>query len=61
VGFVDSNDPAAFGFLDPNEVIRAVHLIPAFNEGRTANLLGPSIARQESEKDMDWTYYYVGL
>jgi hypothetical protein len=61
IGFVDSDDPDVFGFLDPNEVIRAVHLIPAFNEGRTASLLGPSIARQEGEKDSDWTYYYVGL
>ena len=39
VGFVDGDDKAAFGFLDPQEVIRGVHLIPAFHYGRMHNLL----------------------
>ena len=56
---VDSAD--AFGFLDPNEIIRGVHLIPAFAHGRTSDLLAPSIARQPSENDEDWTYYYVSM
>ena len=30
LGFVPGNDGSAFGFLDPNQVIRAIHLIPAF-------------------------------
>jgi hypothetical protein len=30
LGFVPGNDGSAFGFLDPSQVIRAVHLIPAF-------------------------------
>ena len=33
IGFVDGDDDAAFGFLDPQEVIRGVHLIPAFHYG----------------------------
>ncbi len=42
IGFVDSKDNDAFGFLDPQEVIRGVHLILAFHYGRTRDLLPPS-------------------
>lgn len=61
LGFLLSEDRGAFGFLDPNEVIRGVHLIPAFAYGRTSDILGPnpSIARQPHENDEDWTFYYV--
>lgn len=34
----DSGDPAAFGFLDPSQVLRAVHLIPAFSSHENTNL-----------------------
>jgi hypothetical protein len=61
LGFLDSDDPFAFGFLDPKEVIRGSHLIPAFAHGRTADLLPPSIARQPSEDDEDWNNYHVGM
>lgn len=60
IGFVPETDPYAFGFIDPNEVIRGVHLIPAFHHGRTPSLLGPSIARKKEDKDEDWQFYYVG-
>lgn len=59
IGFVDGQDPDAFGFLDPELVIRGVHLIPAFADGRTKELLGRSIARQPTEKHEDWRYFYV--
>jgi hypothetical protein len=61
VGFINSEDPAAFAFLDPAHIIRAVHLIPSFAFGRTEDLLPPSIARLPSEKDKDWMYYYVAM
>lgn len=62
IGFVDADDDTAFGFLDPQEVIRGVHLIPAFHHGRTATLLPPSpTARTPSEEDEDWCYYYVNM
>ena len=48
VGF-DEQDQ--FGFLDPNEVIRGVPLIPAFAYGRTSEKLEPSIVRQANEND----------
>ncbi len=51
VGFVDSSSPKAFGFLDPNDVIRAVHLLPVYKLGRTPDFLPPSIARRPSEHD----------
>lgn len=61
VGFVPADDPEAFGFLDPQEIIRAAHLIPAFHFGRTGELLGPSIVRQPQEKDEDWQFFYVNM
>jgi hypothetical protein len=46
LGFVPCEDPMAFGFLDPKEIIRGVHIIPAFHHGLTAELLPPdSIGR----------------
>lgn len=61
IGFVDVDDGGAFGFVDPAEVIRAVHLMPAYAHGRTTGLLGRSIARQPRDGDEDWQYYYVGM
>lgn len=59
VGFIDSSDPAAYGFLDPANVIRAVHLIPAFDLGRsTAYLTGP-IIRPARLEDSEWRQFYV--
>lgn len=57
IGFINTEqepDAAAFGFLDPACVIRAVHLIPAYVLGRTAVFLGgqKSIARQYT-KDVE--------
>ncbi|PCH44467.1 hypothetical protein WOLCODRAFT_154510 [Wolfiporia cocos MD-104 SS10] len=51
-----------FGFLDPDNVLRAVHLIPAFADGRTDRLLGSSSTRQiHGEDDMDYENYYVNM
>jgi hypothetical protein len=62
VGFVpDGGTTPAFGFLDPALVIRAAHLQPAFEHGRTEDLLGPSIARADEEADEDWRFFYVGM
>ena len=59
VGFADGD--GAFGFVDPADVVHAVHLIPRFLEGRTKDLLGPSIARSDQEKDEDWVRYYINM
>jgi hypothetical protein len=61
VGFVPDS-PTAFGFLDPSLVLRACHLIPAFADGRTDDLLrhGPTAARPCGEVN-DWTAFYVNM
>ncbi|KAH9898500.1 hypothetical protein C8Q73DRAFT_773146 [Cubamyces lactineus] len=67
------DDPDAFGFVNPYDVVRAAHLIPCFARGRTSDRLGPSpvarsgagavdVARDDEElRDTDWCYYYVGM
>jgi hypothetical protein len=62
VAFVEESDYDAFGFLDPGQVIRGAHLIPAFVSGRGTTSLrhGKSFARQDDQSD-DWEAYYVGM
>lgn len=67
LSFVPHDEPDAFGFLDPADVIRAVHLLPGFRYGRTSSLLPPtSIGRVYKEPewynaDEDWNWLYVGM
>ncbi|KAG5652335.1 hypothetical protein H0H81_005403 [Sphagnurus paluster] len=59
IHFIPSHDPNAFGFLDPDEVVRGSHLIPAFHHGPTDEYLkGTSVAREEDELN-DWKYFHV--
>ncbi|KAL0063828.1 hypothetical protein AAF712_009273 [Marasmius tenuissimus] len=71
--FPPPEDANAFGFVDPADVIRGAHIIPAFNHGpsETGKRLAPtSLARQlmslnssgkrELEED-DWKFYHVGM
>ena len=63
VGFVEVTDSDAFGFLDPDLIIRGSHLIPAFHCRQTHDLMpydGPTFARAADEKD-DWTNFYVNM
>jgi hypothetical protein len=62
IAFVEESDRDAFGFLDPGQVIRSAHLIPAFAAGRGTSSLreGKSFARQDGDID-DWEAYYVGM
>lgn len=63
--FFDQENPLdAFGFLDPDCVVRGVHLIPAFAYFRTRDLLGASTARRSpdgDDPDTDWKYFYVNM
>ncbi|KAI0318229.1 hypothetical protein OF83DRAFT_48304 [Amylostereum chailletii] len=59
VSFIPEHDHAPFGFLNPDQVVRAVQLIPAFAHGQTNRRLGPSIARAPKEKDLDWEMFCV--
>jgi hypothetical protein len=51
----------AFGFINPADVIRGVHLIPGFLHGKTSDLLGPSLVRPDKDENQDWRYYYVNM
>ncbi len=64
IGFVESTDEFAFSFVDPANVVWECHLIPAFNAGRSADLLPwpHSIARHLNPEDIDdWLNYYVNM
>lgn len=70
IGFVvddpiDPNNPigasGAFAFIDPAEVIRGVHLIPAFTHGKMSELLEPSIACPQKDNNEDWQYFYTNM
>ena len=62
LAFVPGNDEQAFGFINPSQVIRAVHLIPAFKWGKVTHLLTKSvIARGSSDPMHDWQLYYVSM
>ncbi|KZT32344.1 hypothetical protein SISSUDRAFT_970997, partial [Sistotremastrum suecicum HHB10207 ss-3] len=52
---------AAFGFIDPADILRAAHLIPAFAHGRRSDLFGPNLRSAVQPKDGtgDWQYFYV--
>ena len=62
VGLVPDSDPAAFEFLDPSLIIWGCHLIPAFCDGCTTDLLtvGPSLGWAPCKVD-DWSMYYVNV
>jgi len=61
VSFYEGHELDAFGFIHPDEIIRAVHLIPAFKLGRTKEYLGtPSMGRPEA-KDGDWRAFHVNM
>jgi hypothetical protein len=63
IGFIHEDDEDAFGFLDPDLVIRGIHLIPTFRLGRTSDLLqGPSLARgKEDHDDEDWRSFDINM
>jgi hypothetical protein len=50
----------AFGFLDPDLVIRGCHLIPAYAHGQVSRL-GKSIIHRKVDAGLDWKYHYVNM
>ena len=61
VSFCRSDEPDAFGLIHPDEIIRAVHLIPRFKFGHTDEYLsGNSKARPEAESS-DWKHFSVNM
>ena len=63
VGFIpEDGESPPFGFLDPSLVIHRCHLIPAFVDGHSDQLLqrGLSVARPLDATD-DWAGYYMNM
>lgn len=57
IQFVSMAEDDAFGFLDPSDVLRGCHVVPAFVKGRHhADGIGLSHCAQDSA---DWAAYYV--
>ncbi|KAK0438853.1 uncharacterized protein EV420DRAFT_1651271 [Desarmillaria tabescens] len=61
VEFVNGTDPEAFGFLDPDDIIHAIHLIPVYKLGQTTEFLPPSITQRPEENDEDYEWYSVDM
>ncbi|KAF7310253.1 hypothetical protein MIND_00399200 [Mycena indigotica] len=63
VQFLPHNDPNAFGFINPDEVIRASHLIPSFHSPKITTLLPIDsigrLQREGLEEGEDWEWYCV--
>ncbi|KAJ8088849.1 hypothetical protein PM082_014095 [Marasmius tenuissimus] len=59
VGWVDSTEPGAIGFLDPQHVLHAAHLVPAFALGKRSDLMAPTIACRDQDEGKDWNRHYI--
>ena len=59
IQFVPSHEEGAFGFLDPADVIRGVHLIPSFNNGYIVDSLEDLISKWVYASPDNWKNYYV--
>jgi hypothetical protein len=61
LSFPPMSSDDAFGFLDPADVIRSCHLIPAFSQGRRykGQTQHAGLSKCASDSD-DWMAYYVG-
>jgi hypothetical protein len=57
LGFPPMAAEGAFGFVDPEDVLRGCHVLPAFSKGRArADGVGLSTLAQDAK---DWSRYYV--
>ncbi|KAK0493664.1 hypothetical protein EDD18DRAFT_1078297, partial [Armillaria luteobubalina] len=61
VGFVQGEDPEAFGFLDPSNIIQGTHLVPVYRLGQTQDVLPLLIAYHPNEHDKDYECYAVDM
>ena len=60
IGLSDSKDPTSYEFLNPNDVLQSVHLIPVFalNE---RDLEAHNSDDSENDTSMPDVYYYVSM
>lgn len=63
----EEDGSAAFGFVDPANVVRAVYLIPDEDSGRNdRGLLGPTMGRKGPDQDIyqdgkDWDTFWLNM
>jgi hypothetical protein len=58
VRFPSMSREGAFGFVDPGDVLRACHIIPAFATGKVhSDQVGLSLCAHDTQ---DWSRYFVG-
>ncbi|KAI0739791.1 hypothetical protein C8Q80DRAFT_1081418, partial [Daedaleopsis nitida] len=61
INLYDTTDDFAFGFINPDDIIRAAYLMPVFVLGRTDEYLGPSKLARLFHSDVivvtDYPYY----
>jgi hypothetical protein len=55
-----SDDPPAFGFVDPADIVRGAHLLPAFAHGITRDYLNNQHSLACDTDRGDYRYYNVG-
>jgi len=54
IGLMDPDDIASYGFIDPSDIIRAIHLIPAFDIDMT-------FSRRSGTQNDEIDFYYVSM
>lgn len=63
VSYLPLTDRAALGFISPNDVVRACHVIPRFSQGRNIVLDGRGKPKRAisfvEHAGGDWNFYYV--
>ena len=57
--FVPPLEDGAFGFLDPDDIVRGSHLIPGFTLGHRVHSPGTPASIWDPKKGSDWETYYV--
>ena len=58
IGLLDPTDPESFRFINPSDILRGVHLIPAFSIGKT-----PAMPENldADDNDTDWDCFYFSM
>lgn len=59
VQFVPVQDEGAFGFLNPDDIIRGVHLIPGFDNGLAEDSPNVPRSKWDYEPARNWNFYYI--
>jgi hypothetical protein len=65
IGLIDSKDSTSYGFINPRDILRGVHLIPAFSENLMVQERDVDDEDNNSDDDDDDTenpdFYYVSM